>query len=427
MFSKRKIINLLFVAAFPMYGVGAYLQQAVNFTVGNVSSILLFLLIVLFHGVDLMYQPRARRVLNANYWLGLLYLLTLSGAHVYAYFRGFPGIYPVNLIGIILAYVVPFHATLVVVARNRHIPGFELSSLILLGLVAQVILNLVGYVAGFSNVVHHFDGRMNLPFFQGIYDGAHILAVINLMLLFHLKEPFKRPIKFMALLALFMANMTITMSINSRLSFMIFLLISVLFITRSMKRARFVYTISLFTLPLLMSFSLLIYQVLSMPVFEKILQRVDKEDVVTFNGRTYIWASAYDWLLEDRRGLILGNGYQGQYHLGLLDHVAVLWGEDESYNISMHSSFLQVLLGQGIVGVVLLYIIYWRIYKFYRMRYIEEGLEQQFYAPIVYMLFIWQMDPFCFGMGTGAVLTMAGLALISVQGNHAAAPSLANA
>lgn len=415
MLSKRSIINTLFVVGFPFYGMGTYIGNLINYTVGNIWSITPFLGVVLFYLVDLMQRERPSRHVNLNYGIALVYLLTLCVALLISSRSGFPGLYTVNMVGTTLTYLVPFHAALVVVLYNRERSDLDMSRLVLTGLVSLVLLNLVAYAAGFRNLVHGFEGRMNLPFFRGIYDGAHILAVINLMLLFHLRDPLRRPVRFALLSGLFAVNLVVTMSINSRLSFMIFLVISLLFITRAIRRTRFLYLFSLFTLPLLMSFSLLIYNILSMPIFERVLQRVDKADVVTFNGRTFIWSAAWEWLMHDRRGILIGNGYQGQYNIRLLEEVGVMWGEENTYNLHMHSTFLQVLLGQGVIGVLLMYVIFLRLYRFYRKRYMEGATEMAMFGPIAYMLIIWQMDIFCFGQGTGAVILFCAFALLCVD------------
>jgi O-antigen ligase len=250
---------------------------------------------------------------------------------------------------------------------------------------------------------------------RGIYTGAHVLAVICLMLLYRLRDVQRKPVTFALFLGAMLIGLYFMLSINSRLSFMIFLLLAVLFITRAIKVARGLYTISLFTMPLLLSFSLLVYQVLSTPFFVSILERVSKEDVTTFNGRSYIWNAVADWAFNDRTGILFGNGYKGHYKLHLLDFVAVLWGEPHSYNLHSHSTFTEVLTGQGIFGVVLVYMILWRGFRHYRKAYLENTIEAPIFAGLVYLLFIWQIDIFCYGVDIGHAILFAMMAPLCLK------------
>jgi len=60
-------------------------------------------------------------------------------------------------------------------------------------------------------------------------------------------------------------------------------------------------------------------------VFTVIMKRTDLVDVTTFNGRSFLWQRALDWLVYDQRGLIFGNGAGGQYSLHLIPDIAKLW------------------------------------------------------------------------------------------------------
>ncbi|MBK7385034.1 MAG: O-antigen ligase family protein [Flavobacteriales bacterium] len=214
------------------------------------------------------------------------------------------------------------------------------------GLGLLLLINVLGYLAGVT-ALGTGDERAIFPYIRGRYTGVHVLAVFCLMLMFQLSKPGRRPVYFLLILIAYLMCVYFMIQINSRLSFMVFVVLTVLFMTRAIKVVRGLYTISLFTIPLLLSFSLLVYKVLTTPVFAAILQRVSKEDVTTFNGRSYIWTAIGDWALHDRTGLLFGNGYKGHYYLHLLDFVAVLWEEPHAYNLHSHSTFTEVLVGQG--------------------------------------------------------------------------------
>jgi O-antigen ligase len=78
--------------------------------------------------------------------------------------------------------------------------------------------------------------------------------------------------------------------------------------------------------------------------------------------------------------------------LRLLEWVAKLWGEPGSYRLHMHSAFLEMLVDQGIVGILLMYGVYWTGYKFYQRQYLANTAMAPLYAAFVYMMFAWQID-----------------------------------
>ena len=413
--SKRKLINNLFLAGFAFYGIGQYQAYKGNLSQGFVLSILPFLLILLLHGLDLIYQRNVRLMVNRVYWVALLYMLSLVASIWHAWLIGFPGFNRINVIVQSLVYIVPFHAAMVVQVRNRDNDDFDFAWMMLKALGLLIIANLLGYAAGMRNLVHFFEGRMNLPFLRGLYDAAHLMSIINLMLLLYFKHFLRRPVAFVVMLAFYLVNMGIMVNVNSRLSFMVFLLLTVLFAVRVIRTLRFLYPISLFTMPLLMSFALLIYEILSLPVFAKVMARVDKEDVTTFNSRTYIWEAAWDWFMHDRRGLLFGSGYNGQYGLGMMEHIAVIFQTDYAYNVHMHSTFLAIVMSQGLFGYVLFCVLMWYGYTFYRQRYLANGIEAPLFGAMVYLLFIWQIDIFVYGLDIGTPVFFAMLSYLAID------------
>ncbi len=417
MISKRKIINTLFVAAFPLYGIGAYLMfmPGMGFSIGLFFACVPFLAILLFYGLDLLYRGSFTPRVNGVYGLCMAALLSIAfsvqlGLHYHS-----PVLNPINRTVLILVFLLPFNAAVVVQLYNRGHDGYDFAEQFLKGLLLLVGLNLVAYAGGMRNQLHSFEGRVSFPFVMGIYDSAHLLAFINLILLGYLRDIARNPLRFAALLGVYMVNMVVIMSVNSRLSFMIFFVLTVLFITQATKRVRGLYTISLFTMPILTSFALLIYQILSLPFFVALLSRVDKKDVTTFNGRTYIWGSAWDWLLDDRRGLLFGNGYNGQYRIRLLEFVAKLWNEPGSYNLHMHSAFLEILINQGLVGLFLMYAVYWQGFKRYRTQYIGGTAMAPLFAGFTYLMFSWQIDIFGYGFYMGFLLLFMMMAPLAIK------------
>jgi hypothetical protein len=413
--SKLKLVNLLFVLSFPFYGLGTYYTFKTNFSAGVILSVLPSILILAIYALDVLHRGRVTVMVNRVYGVAMLFILSLVASMWVAFGKNFPGLNPLNTTSMSIMFLVPFNAAVVVQLYNRGNDEFDMAWELVKGLGLFILVNLLGYAAGLRNLVHGFEGRINLPFMRGIYDASHVMSIVNLMLIFYLRDFTRRPGRFVVLATLFLVNMAVMVNVNSRLSFMIFVVLMVLFLFKFMKVVRGLYTISLFTMPLLMSFALLIYQVLSLPFFVAILQRVDKEDVTTFNGRTYIWESMADWAMNDRTGWLFGLGYRGQYELRMLDFLAVLWGEDHSYNFHLHSSFLEITMDQGVVGLVLFYCCMWYAYSYYRSKYRAGHLEAPLFAAVVYLLFIWQIDIFCYGIDLGNPIFFTVLSMAAVD------------
>lgn len=401
MIRKSQLVNALFMVGFPVFGYGSYYGLLHGISKGMMISVAPFVAILLFYLIDALYRQRVGKLLTGTWWLCMAYIATLVVSMFVALRGGIPGVQMGNVLLSCLMFLAPFNAAVCVVFYNRDDPSFSFARTLFIGLGALLAINMLGFLAGVQSAGHSFEGRANFPYIRGIYTGAHLLAVFCLMLLFKLRDFGKRPVAFMLYLVVLLVCLVFMMKINSRLSFMIFLMLAVLFATKAIKVVRGLYTISLFTLPLLLSFSLLVYNVLSTPFFASILERVSKEDVTTFNGRSYIWNAMGDWAFYDRTGLLLGNGFKGHYKLHLLDFVAVLWDEPHAYNLHSHSTFTEVLVAQGVLGIVLLYLIFWLGFKHHRRQYMEGGSEAPLFAGFAYLLFIWQLDIFCYGVDLG--------------------------
>ena len=414
MIQKTTIINTLFVLGIVATGVGSYFIPK-QYTVGLILTVVPFIAILLFYALDLIYRGKVVPMVNRTYWIGMLFIISLIASNWLALFKGFPGLSSMNVMAMSIQFLVPFNAAVVMHVYNRNNENFNFERLFFTGLVALMLVNFAGYAIGHSNRLHWFPGRMNLPYTMGIYSTAHIVAILNLMLLFHIREPVRKPGRFLFMSGLFAVNMVVMMSANSRLSIMIFLVLVILFLFWLIKAAKGLFTISLFTMPLMLSFSHLIYQVISLPPIASILGRVNKRDVTTFNGRSDIWETALDWALYDRTGFIFGNGYHGQYQMRMLDFVARLWGEEHSYNLHMHSTFLEVLVDQGIVGYLLLVLCMWYAFKFYRTEYQQRTQLAPLFAVAVYFLFIWQIDIFVYGIDQGNALFFILLSAVAID------------
>jgi O-antigen ligase len=144
------------------------------------------------------------------------------------------------------------------------------------------------------------------------------------------------------------------------------------------------------------------------------MQRVDLKDVTTFNGRSYAWTSALDWLLNDQTNVVFGNGHNGHYFLHLMTTIAKLWGVRES-DTHLHSTSLSILVDQGIVGAALLTLVSWFTYKYFQKRLSEGKEEGILFSAMVFILIVMQVDMFVYRDCTGAVILAALAAIACVK------------
>lgn len=418
MLDKKDIVNFLYVISFPVYGIGAYVAAAFSPTIGYVTGIVIHILIIIFYLIDVLYTKEVRIKINGLPILMLLFL-TSSIAALFIGASKMP-----QLAGSTIAYgksavlLVTFFAFLIVCLYNKK--QFEkLAKLTFVSWSLLLLINLIGfYGLGLSNETHSIKGRVNLPFIDGLYSGACLLAILNLMLLYYMKKSIKDPIRLSYLFVYFSVNLVLLFLINSRLTNMVFLLVFILYFLNLIGKIKGLFTVIVFTIPILLNIGILIYKILSLPFFVFIMKRVSVIDVTTFNGRAFAWESAMDWALYDQRGIIFGNGYGGQYFLHLMKRVADLWNVNES-TTHLHSSTLTILVDQGIVGFTLLTIIIFRVYSYYKKKFNTGNADGIFFPVVVFTYAVMQVDMFGSQDALGGAILAFLVATVSVNQKHA--------
>jgi hypothetical protein len=410
---KRSIINGLFILSFPVYGIGTYISASISPSAGYMVSFSMHLLILVFYVIDLIYRREITFRLNKVYLAMLVYILTVIASLYIGHFRGLPESNTTMITIRALLLLLPFHSFIAFTLYNDGHED-ELPMLLIKGLSALLFVNLVGYfVLGLSNAQHSIEGRLNMPFLDGFYSGASVLAILNLLIAYRIRSNKDRSLESMILSFYFIGNLALLYMINSRLAMMIFLVIFLMFVVRILAM-RGTFLVSLFFIPILLSCALLLYHVIQLPGMSALMQRVDVEDVTTFNGRAFLWKDGLDWLIGSREGLWLGNGYKGHYFLDLITDVAELWNTDEVFHLHMHSTSLEILICQGLISYAIFCVILFIVYMFYRSKYKEKSLEGAFLGPVLYLLFILQVDTFVYMDGMGFVLLAVLVSRVSI-------------
>jgi O-antigen ligase len=401
--SKRSIVNFLFVLCFPAYGFGEW-YSVKSPTIGFVISVLPLFFIIAFHLLDLLYKKEFEVRMNGQYFLVLFFLISASLSLYISLQKHLPETNGWQVFGKSLLIFIPIHAFIPFYLYNEKqkeiIPKLTLLSMSLL-----LLINVVGfYGLGMTNGTHNLEGRINFPFLGGLYTGACLLAIINLMLLFYIPKISGKPLLSISAVAYFGLNILFLLLINSRIVILIFLVVFLLFLFKAPKKVTGIYLLSLFTIPILMSMGILIYRILTLPFFVSILKRVDKVDVTTFNGRAFLWQDAIDWLFIDQRGLFWGNGYKGHYFINLLADVAKLWNEKYEYHLHLHSTVLEVAVSQGLIALIVLMLIMFLASLYYRKEYLKNGPQSEFFAITIFLLFIMQVDMFVYWDSLGFLI-----------------------
>jgi hypothetical protein len=400
---KRSIINGLFILSFPVYGIGTYISASISPSAGYIVSMAFHILILVFYAIDLIYRNEIRFRLNWVYVAMLVYIATVAGSLFIGYFKGLPE----SNLGMITVrsflLLIPFHSFIAFTLYNEEHTD-EIPMILIKGLSALLFVNLLGYFGlGLANAQHSIEGRLNMPFLDGFYSGASVLAIMNLLIAYRVRSNKGRSLESMLLSFYFVFNLALLYMINSRLAMMIFLVIFFMFLVRIVAM-RGTFLTSLFFIPILLSSAYLLYQLVLLPGMSSIMQRVDVEDVTTFNGRAFLWKDGLDWLAGSREGLILGNGYKGHYFLDMITDVAELWNTDEVFHLHMHSTSLEILICQGLISYIIFCVLWFRVYSHFRNKYRSGNLEGAFLGPVLYLLYILQVDTFVYMDGLGFVL-----------------------
>ena len=384
--------------SFPVYGIGAYIAAAMSPSVGKMVSISIHVLIILFYLIDLAYKRDVETKVNSVYFLTLAFQLTCIASLFVSLAKNMPS---TNMLGVVtksIQLVVPFQSFIIMFLYNeKHKENFVKLTFISWSIL--LLINLLGFFGlGITNQTHSIEGRVAFPFLDSFYSGACLVAILNLMILTFIKKSLKEPLRLAYLFGYFALNLTLLYYINSRLAMLIFIGVFLLFAFNISRRFRGLFLVSVFTLPLLLNMGLLIYRILSLPLFTAIVRRVDLLDVTTFHGRSVLWQRTLDWLMFDQRGLIFGNGAGGHYFLHLVPDLAKKWFTREE-NLHLHSTVLMTLVDQGVFGFALFLIVCYRMYLYYRTEYQKNSPDATFFAAVVFLIFVMQIDTFAY-MGT---------------------------
>ena len=416
MLDKRDIVNFFYTASFPLYGIGCFVAATINSPIGNFISISAHVLILLFYCIDLLYKKQFTFRINGLFLLMALFQLSSIIAYIIALNKKAPFLSELHTITRSTIILFPFYAFIAVCLYNEK-DRARLASLTFKGLSILLFINIVGYFGlGLENGTHSIEGRLSLPFIDSMYSGACMIAIINLMAFYYMRKALtdKDSFRFSYLFIYFLVNLVLMFLVNSRLANLTFLLVFSLALFNLLHRVRGLYVAGIFFVPLLLNFGLLLYQILTLPVFRVIMQRVDLKDVTTFNGRSFGWQQAIDWLLYDQTNVLFGNGHNGHYFLHLMSSIAKLWNVRET-DTHLHSTSLSILVDQGIVGGVLILLITYKAYMYFKSKMVIRNEEGILFSVMVFVLIVMQVDMFVYRESAGWIILSLLVAIASIN------------
>jgi hypothetical protein len=414
MLDKRGIINFLFGISFPLYGIGWYILASFNSIIGHLFSTSAYVLIIIFYLIDILYKKDLKMKVNYLFLAMILFQISCIAAFFVSLSKNPPYSNELLTYTRVAVAALPFLAFVVVGLYNEgHYD--KLTGLTFRSLSWLLFINLIGfYVLGLTNETHNIEGRLSLPFMDGFYSGACLIAIINVMLVYYLRECVNNPVRFSLLLGYFVLNLYFLYSINSRLANLIFLIVFLLTVFNVAHKFKGLFLVGVFLVPILLNLGLLIYQILTLPVFSLVMKRVDLRDVTTYNGRSLVWERAIDWLLYDRTDLAFGNGDNGHYFLHLMPDIAKIWAVPET-STHLHSTALSILVDQGIVGYLLLLFITYHAYMYYKRKAATESKEGIFFPVIVFLFLVMQVDMFVYRESLGAAILSFFIAMAALN------------
>jgi O-Antigen ligase len=410
---KKDIVNFLHVIGFPLFGIGAYVGGNLSPTIGSYLAIFPYLLILLFHLIDTLYQKHLAFKGNGFYYLAMIFLLIASYALYAAIGNKIPFTTNSLVSGRILMTVVPYHAFIVLLLYNGN-DVRKVIDLTFISLSLLIAINLIGFFGlGLTNAIHSIVGRINFPFIDSFYSGSGVLIVLNLMMIYYMKKSKGRPLYFSKFLFYFLFNLVLIFFINSRLQILVFLATIILFLFDIGMRSRIMFFVSIFFVPLLLNFTLLLYRILSLPPFQAILLRVNMRDIMTFNGRAQIWEKVMDWILNEQNGLLFGNGYKGEYFIHLVDNIAKAW-RVPPYTLHLHSTAFEWLMSTGIIGYGLFIIIMYKTFLFFANKFADNGPEGVFLPVMIFLVWVLQIDALVYLTSVGNLFVAFLWAMVTV-------------
>ncbi len=400
MISKRTIINYLFYSTLIFFGIGQYISSNFFMPVGEIVSVLPFLLLSLFYVLDSLYKKHVSIKINYKFYFFMAFLASCSYSYYVAVQMGVPGVDMLRVFTASLTAIMPFLGYLVWNFYNEKYDDFNPQNEALIAFNIYFLVNLVGVGLGIKTLAHGFDDRITFPFSSGIYDGGNVLALMSILIfpnLVKLKGSFSSKAKHYAY---FVGIVMLLMIINSRLTTLNLLLVMGLFVTRLAFMYIPIFAASWFTLPFLLNSGKLVYAVLSLPFLAFLFKRVDIYDVTTYNSRTFIWEPGLEWVLKMKEGIWTGVGFKGPATLKLYKDLTDKWMVDV-YVLHSHSSLLDITISQGILGITLLAICFFFALQYYKKSFTYNRPDKGFFAVVYYTLFLMQFDGFINPGGIG--------------------------
>jgi O-antigen ligase len=93
----------------------------------------------------------------------------------------------------------------------------------------------------------------------------------------------------------------------------------------------------------------------------------------------------------------------------------VMFGFTREGDLHLHSTTLMTIVDTGIFGLALLLLVCYRVFIYYRTEFQKNSPDAAFLAVVVFLIFVMQVDTFCYAGSLGYVMLCLLAARVSVD------------
>jgi hypothetical protein len=372
MHNRDQQIIWILLPFFSVAGISSYIALNFIFSLGKAifTVYLLFLIFILSK-----HNKKESKPAGWPIW-PILFIFVIS----LGYFRTF--LFDTNLVGLPSAVITTlnyFFIFLVAKLIAERCTGLQADKILLTSFHFFFLFNFMLYLVGFSNpagesgrigemesIFKFIKIRQVLPLSIGQIDTSIICLItfVGAVLLKRQIDPKSVRKASLKLFYLLLIILSLTMMVLSggRTAIALLFVISLLsfFAIETKKKSFFLITTASFFFPLF-------YLPLVIPIYtsdvlnflEVFSRSGDISEVILLNNRVFIWGSVLNYFYENMKlfNLVFGYGFYGQTVSGVVDTYNFIFAQSYASidRINVHSSFMQVFVNYGLLGIL----IYW--------------------------------------------------------------------
>jgi len=368
-----KIDNRLITAIllfFPIAGISNYIAYNFIYTIGK--SFFLLYLALLFCLVRNAKVGKSYSSPSKILPLSIVLIFSVALIRTYFFDSKLIGFFPaIVLIG---TYSLVYYIGKLLAVRH---PNFNVAKYFIISFIIYFVFNVLFMLLGVHNpavekqyigeletIFSFIRGRKMLPFSSGLIDSSLIALVSGVgsfLLYTEIKDNSNyRVILKIILIAVVLMSFAMMVFSGGRTAILllIYFWVAIIINLQRYKKIALSLTILAFFFPLVYIPSMLpLYSSGGLEFLESFSRTGDISEVLLLNNRVLIWGAVINYLYDnfDIFNILFGYGMYGQTVSGAVDLYNFLFSATYSSTeaINVHSSFLQILINYGLIGIVL--------------------------------------------------------------------------